>query len=266
MAGTRQTPVTHYYSGQGRVMLGDRDPVTGKGFNLRGIGNCTSLTFEVSSEKFEHTESMTGQRAVDLVIPKEKKATMKFTCESMDLANLALGLFGTVVDVAGNTVTDEAHKFVTGGAIALQYPGVKVTSVKTGASAGAATPVDPSDYHVDTDFGTIYPLDNAAFTGANVYVTYDYADQKRLDVFTQALPEEKYMRFEGMNTVNDDIALVVAPRVSFDPLPATQLINEEVGSVEFTANVLLDPTILVGSKFFTQTIVKRADADAVLVP
>lgn len=262
--GTRPTPVTHYFSGQGRVMLGDRNATTGKGSNFRGIGNCTALTFEVTSEKFEHTESMTGNRATDLVIPKEKKATMKFTCESLDLANLALGLFGEVIEVAGGTVTDEAIPYTVGGTIALANPGVKVTSVKTGAAVAGATAVDAAAYHVDTDFGTIYVLDEAKFTGANVYVTYKYAASERLDVFTKPLPEEKYLRFEGMNTVNDDVVLVKAPRVSFDPLPATALINEELSSVEFTANVLLDTTIVSGSQFFTQTVIKQSAIAAIV--
>lgn len=262
MKGTRPTPQSYYYSGQGRVLLGTRDAVTGEGFNLRAMGNCTSLTFEVTSEKYEHKEQMTGQRAVDLVIPKEKTAIMKMTCESLDLNNLALGLFGEVLDIAAGDVVDEPHKFVSGGIIPLKEGGVSNVVVKTGATAGAATEVDETAYHVDTDFGTIYPLDNSAFTGNMVFVSYDHVKAQRLDIFTKTMPEEKFLRFEGMNTVNEDICLINAPRVSFDPLPATALINEELGSVEFTANVLLDPTILTGSKFFTERIIKRADIAA----
>lgn len=261
MAGTRPIPKSYYYSGQGRVLLGDRDPVTGAGSNFRGIGNCTALSFEVTSEKFEHTESMSGLRATDLVIPKEKKATIKFTCESLSLDNLALGLFGSVGTVAGASVVDEVQKYVAGGSIPMGNGGITgIVTVKTGAAPGTATAVAPEKFTVDTDFGMIYPLDPTAFTGANVYLSYTHSGHKRLDVFTQALPPEKFLRFEGLNTTNDDIVLIAASRVAFDPLPATQLINEELGSAEFTGNVLLDPTITVGSKFFTQRIMNKPAA------
>ena len=257
MPTTRTMPQSYYYSGQGRLLIGDRDE-NGNGYNFVHVGNVTALSAEIAIEKFEHKESMSGARAIDKTIIKEKKATVKFTCESLSLENLALGLFGESTTVAGSTVADEAHKFTAGGAIALKYANVSAVTVQTGAELGAATTVDASNYTVDAEFGTIHPVDNGAFTGDNVYVSYTYGTAKKLDVFTKSFPDEKFLRFEGLNTVNDDLVLINMPRVTIDPLPGLQLINEELANVEFTGNVLLDPTISSGSQFMTQQIITPA--------
>jgi hypothetical protein len=259
MATSRPTPSSYYYSGQGRVLMGKRD-VNGKGYGFRHVGNCTALSVEIAIEKFEHKESQSGQRAIDLTVVKEKKATVKFTAESLSLDNLALGLFGEVVNVsAGSAITNEEHKFLAGGVgIALDKPNVSAVSVKTGANSGTATAVTADKYRLDPEFGMIYPLDDTAFTGANVYVNYTPGAVKRLDIFTKSFAEEVFLRFEGLNTVNEDLVLVNIPRVAFDPLPASQLITEEIGSIEFTGNVLQDTTISSGSQFMTQTIIDPA--------
>lgn len=257
----RLVPESYYYSGQGRLIFGKRDATTGLPYQLLHVGNVTALSIEIAVENSEHTENMSGQRAVDKTTLKKKTATIKFTAESLSPENLAIGLFGETSAVVGAAVTNEAHKVgvaAVNGLIPLKFPNVSSVTVKCGADVGTATTVDPTDYDVDADFGTIRILDATAFTGANVYVNYTYGASKRLDIFTQAAPDELFVRFEGINTVNDDLVLVNVPRVAFAPLPALQLINDEFASAEFTGNVLLDPTISVGSKFMTQHIITPA--------
>ncbi len=255
---SRIVPESYYYSGQGRLIFGKRDPATGKGYALTHVGNVTALSIEIAVENTEHKESMSGQRATDKTTLKSKAATVKFTGESLSPENLALGLFGETSLVTGATVTEEEHKrgtAVNGNLIPLNFPNVSSVSVETGATAGAATTVAVDKYDVDADFGTIRILDAAAFTGVNIYVSYTYGASKRLDIFTKTAPEEIFVRFEGINTANDDLVLVNMPRVAIQPLPALQLINDEFASVEFTGNVLLDTFISSGSQFMTQHVI-----------
>jgi hypothetical protein len=241
-----------YYSGQGRLIIGKRDPVTGKSYDLRHVGNVTALSVEIAVEKFEHKESYSGNRATDATQIKSQKATIKFTAESLSPENLAMGLYGASVKVLGDDVVDEAHKTDGGGMIPLKYPNVSAVTVKVGATAiGATALVEGTDYTVDEEFGTIYQKDPAKFTGKTAYVSYTYGDSTRLDVFTNPVPAERFLRFEGLNTADGKKHLLNVPRLTFDPLPALQLINEEFGSAEFTGNVLLDPLIdaAEGSQF-----------------
>lgn len=252
---------SYYYSGQGRAILGDRDPTTGEALHLRGIGNATAVSVDVSSTKFEHKESMTGDRGADFVQHKDRVAAIKMTLESLSLDNLCLGLFGEVVDVAGAIVANEAHKIPApknGEMIALKYPNVSAVSIKTGADSAGATVVDPAAYEVDAGFGTIHIKDATEFTGPNVYAAYTYGASKRMDILTKPLPAEKFFRFEGLNTTNGDLVLVNASRVQLDPLPSQQLINEDFGSVELSGTCLLDPLITEGSKYITQTLITPA--------
>lgn len=262
MPTVRPIPESYYYSGQGRLLIGDRDPATGETYNFVHVGNCTALSIEISVDKSEHTESQSGQRSTDKTNIKKKNATIKFTAESLSPENLAIGLYGEALTVAGATVTDEPHRFTTGDdgtkIIALKYPSVSAVSVKTGAVVGSATAVEASKYRLDPEFGTIHVLDSSAFTGVKVFVSYTYGAVKRLDIFTKSLPDEKALRFEGLNTSNDDCVLLTVPRVAFDPVSSLPLINEEFGSVEFNGAVLQDGFIASGSQFMTQTVITPA--------
>lgn len=254
-----------YYSGQGRILIGKRNTLTGQTYGFRHVGNCSALSVDIAVDKFTHNESTSGQRAQDLSLVKKQTATTKFTCESLSNENLALGLYGTSTKIAGAPVVDEAHPFdPDGGIIALNYPNVSAVTIKTGADKGTATAVAAgtpgSVYEVDPTFGTIYIKDKTKFTGANVYVSYTYGASVKLDVFTNPVAQEVAVRFEGLNTVNGDAVLITIPRVQFDPLTGLQLINEDISNAEFTGNVLLDSFIdaTTGSQFMSKFTVASA--------
>lgn len=245
MASVRPIPESYYYSGQGRLALGDRNPTTGALSNLVFVGNVTSLTLDIATTKFEHKESMSGQRAIDLTIIQEKNATFSFTSESLDLAALASGLYGTQAAVAGSTVTDETHLATKGKAIPLLHPNVSSVAVdKTGSPDVAC--VEGTDFAVDEGFGTVYILNTATvITVADtpVKITYTYGAYDKLEAFTVATPPERYLRFEGLNTINGDLRLIDIYRGAFDPLTGLEFINEELGSGEFNGTMLPDTTI-----------------------
>ena len=258
MATVRPIPKSYYYSGQGRLGIGDRDATTGELKNVVFVGNVTSLTVDIATTKFEHKESMSGDRAIDLTIVQEKNATFKFTAESLSLTLLAAGLYGTSTANAGATVASEIHlNAKKGTAIPLKFPNVSAVVVTTGASPGYATAmVEGVDYAVDEGFGTIYLLaGGAVFTdGGGIKVAYTYGAFDQIDAFTQGTPPEKYIRFEGLNTVNGDLRLIDIPRASLDPLTGLEFINEELGSGEFNGNILPDLTVTnpALSKYFRE--------------
>lgn len=258
----RPTPESYYYSGQGRLGIGDRDPETGAFSNVIFPGNVTSLTVDISTDKTEHKESMTGQRTVDRTIITQKNATFSFTAESLSKQLMSTGLFGTFADVVSGTVTDEAHTVGDlGSAIPLKYP--NVSTVVITMDGGTGTPAIDVDYEIDHGFGTIYvkPGSTVLIKGAKVKVAYEYGKHTRIDAFTQGTPPERYLRFEGLNTDNGDLVMLEIPRAAFDPVTGREYINEEFGTAEFQGNILLDTTITEQgrSQFFRETRVAVAD-------
>lgn len=258
----RPIPESYYYSGQGRLGIGDRDPVTGKFSNVIFPGNVTSLTVDISTDKTEHKESMTGQRTVDRTIITQKNATFAFTAESLTKELMSVGLFGEHAEIPAGTVADEPHTCGGPGfAIPLTYQ--NVSDVVITMDGGTGTPVVDVDYEIDHGFGTIYVKEGSTvlIKDAKIKVAYSYGKATRIDAFTQGTPPERYLRFEGLNTDNGDLVLLEIPRAAFDPVTGREYINEEFGTAEFQGNILLDPTITTQGKsqFFRETRISAGD-------
>jgi hypothetical protein len=252
MAVIRPTPSSYYYSGQGRLGIGERNAATGVVSNVDFVGNVTSLSIDIAVTKFEHKESMTGDRGTDLTLIKEKNATFKFSAESLKVSLLALGLYGTSSLVAGGTVVGEVHKARNGLAIPLKFPKVTAVVLK---KAGTAVPASEWDH--DADFGTIYIKSDSVTIGAadvDVTVDYTYAANTTIEAFTVATPPERFLRFEGLNTVDGSFRLIDIPRAALDPLTGLEMINEELGSGEFNGNLLPDLSVVTlgVSKYFRE--------------
>ena len=98
-----------YYSGQGSLYMATRS-VAGLPEGFIAIGNVPKLSIDIEVDKFEHKESESGNRLVDLTIIKQKKGKFSFTLDNLNMDNLSLGLYGSYVTVAAGTVVDEAVK------------------------------------------------------------------------------------------------------------------------------------------------------------
>lgn len=254
----------YYYSGQGSLYIAERNLTTGAPLGFIPLGNVPTLTIDIATTLFEHKESETGQRLTDLVIVKEKKGTFTFTVENLSLDNLALGLWGTKATNAGAAVTDEAIVIPKDGAgrkYPLLYPGVSAVTV-TGAG-GTPTYVLNTDYTVDLVNGAIaIPAAGGAINTAlnaltvgqtlTVLVDYTYAGNTKVDAFMNAAAPERWLRFEGLNTVDNKVVIVDIFKAQFDPLTGYGLLNEDLGSVEMKGNILADLLRSTGSKFFRQ--------------
>ncbi len=249
---TRPIPTSYYYSGQGRLLIGSRNATTGAGENFIAVGNVTSLTVDLAVTKFEHKESMSGVRAIDATIITEQKATVKFSTESLSLDNLVVGLYGTKSTTSSATITAESHpNYVVGSIICLKKPKVTTVVVKVGVT----TCVLGTDYTLDADFGTIYPISTSTVIIADCTVLVDYISGVHdvLDALTSGAAPERFLRFEGLNTYDGKLVLLQMPRVALDPMTGLEFINENFGKADLSGNILLDSLITGGaSQFFSQ--------------
>lgn len=146
-----------YFSGQGIVLVGLRDRVTGKPKGLRPVGNVSDLKISVATTTEDHQESKTGQRGVDLRLVKETKVSFASTWENFMAANLALLLRGTTESRTGATVTALAVAVYAGLITPLEHIKVSAVAVKQGAVSLTAYTNDatPWDYKLNADAGSI---------------------------------------------------------------------------------------------------------------
>lgn len=259
MANVRPQPTSYYYSGQGRLFMGERDPVTGRPISLVAVGNVPALEIAISVQKYEHKESQSGLRSTDVTVITEQTPTINITLESFSPRNLALGVWGTTYQDAAGTVTSEEIMVSKGAIVALRNPGVTNVVITLD---GESTPLDEAtNYDIDPGFGTIYfKADAADITGTTpvkATVAYEHADTERLEAMMLSTPPERFLRFEGLNTINGELVVLEIPRVAFEPFQSIPLINEEIAQAEVTGNILLDSLIssTSQSKFFSQRYV-----------
>jgi len=247
----------YYYSGQGSVLVGTRD-ANGRPLGLRNIGNVPSLEISVDVTKFEHKESESGSRAIDLTLTQELNATFSMTLESLSPENVALAFFGETAVVTGAAVVDEA---LTLGALDLIYPlaNVNLNSAvppDVSLTGGIPTYVLGTDYTVDYENGTITPLSSGSIAAdADLVIDYTFLSHYRQSMFT-VTNIELFMRFQGINTVTSpqDKLIVDIFRAQFDPSQGVPLINDEVSQISMTGTILKDALNLAatGSEFFVE--------------
>lgn len=233
-----------YYSGQGSVYASERNATSGVPLGFIAVGNVPELEISIEVTKYEHKESESGSRAVDLSIVQEKKGTFRMLVENVTLENLAMGFWGATVDRAAETdeqITLVAPTDLSLG-MALPIGNTNVSAVDVGTGAGLSDHTIDVDYTLDLRYGTITPIDGGAITGGStIHVQYTTAAiTKSVKAFSEN-SLERYIRFEGLNTIDgaDDV-LVNLFKVQLDPISGYQLINEELAQLEITGSLLYD--------------------------
>jgi hypothetical protein len=316
---------TYYFSGQGSFYVAERDSA-GLPRNFVDLCNVSAMEISIDITKFEHKESKTGQRAIDLTIIQEKNGTFTMTMENVNTFNLALVMFGTKAVVPGAAVVAELVPiFTDGGRYVLDHmnldstvsPTIEVveavaasawtmsTAYALGDTVTEASPKTPPRFWkattagtssateptfpdgpvgtttpdggtlVWTDQGVITPVENTdiAFDyphgsvtmtigslggGNTLDIDYTHLGYSRVDALTDT-SRVRWLRFEGLNTVDDEPVVVDIYKASLDPLSGYGVINEEIAQMEVTGNVLLDDLRSVGDQFFRQR--QAADVD-----
>lgn len=252
--------MNNYYSGQGSLYVAKRNSLTGKPEGFLAVGNVPELTINIETTKFEHKESESGARLIDLTLITEKKGLFEFTLENLSLDNLALGLWGTKATVAGGTIAAGAEEIVIpmGSTAGMRFPLAhpNVTALTVTGPGGTPTHALGTDYEVDAKNGVIIIkggiVTGAASAASSIEVGYTYAGYVKMDAFTDSTPPERWLRFEGLNTVDGKSVIIDMFKAQFEPLTGYALINEELGSVSMKGNVLADALQTVGSQFFRQ--------------
>jgi len=248
---TNACVVNQYFSGQGALLLAERD-VLGNALGFRPVGNVSALTIGIETTVFEHKESCTGVRGIDLEIVQEVAASMTFTMESLDRENLALALYGGSSAITGASVSDElvtAHHDLW-----MPLDNLKVSAVVVGDDATPTiTYVLDTDYELNSEAGTIKVLSTGAITDLQVvFVDYTFADQDDVQALLTGTAPQRWARFEGLNTADAEKPVTVdAFKLSVQPLAELALINEEITQMEVEATVLSDELRVTGSKYFS---------------
>lgn len=254
MAVNRPVPRSAYYSGQGRLIIGERDPLTGKPLNMYQVGNCTALEITIATTETDHKESMSGERAIDFTVVSEKNATFSITCESLSLKNLSLGFWGATDEEAAGSAVDIPVAMAPGAYITLPHQNIDLASFELLDASDVAVVADL--YEFDHEFGVIRFDETATVVPATA--NYDYNGVSRLDALTQVAAPERFVRFEGINTINGELVLVEIPRAQFSPLQNLPLINEEVASFTMEGKILQDQ-LATGAgdiRYYRQTLIQ----------
>lgn len=241
-----------YYSGQGTLYVGERDSL-GKPNGLVSVGNVPTLEISIDIEKFEHKESESGNRSIDLTLINELNGSFNAVLESISSANLALGFFGTSATITGTTVAAEDITIDTKD---VRYPldniNAKATPTPTCLDSLAAPLTLDTDFSIDLEHGTVTILGAYAGTIPDTFTFgYDFDDYLQMSAFTETLIE-RYLRFHGVNTVDSDVVIVDIFRASLDPAQNFGLINEEIAQLTITGNILRDTLRTSGSEFFSE--------------
>lgn len=241
-----------YFSGQGSLLLATKDGSSGDALGFTPVGNVSALTLSIETETVEHKESCTGARAIDKELVTEVAVNMAFTMENFSKENLALALYGSSSEVTGASVADELVTARHDKWVSLTN--IKVSAVVVGDDATpTVTYVLDTDYELNAETGSIKVLSTGSITDLQVvYVDYTFDTHEVVEAVETSSAPERWARFEGLNTANEDKAVVVdIYKASMQPLAELALINEEFGAMEIEAKVLSDATRASGSKFFT---------------
>jgi hypothetical protein len=256
---------TEFYSGQGVLMISERD-AAGNPAGFRVVGNVPSVEIQNNLTTFEHKESITGQRAIDLRLTQENNVAVNITLESFDKENLALSMYGESTDViAAVAAVFNTPVVILGGLYGLGK--VRVSNVVvTDTATGLITYVDGDNYTLDENSGSIRVFTAAEQTAAGaadliaaadlLTVTFDHEAQVKIDALTAPRPE-LYLRFEGLNTAKGNEPVVVEVfKFAPDPAAVIALLSDEVWQGELNGSALLDSTKAVGGGSLFYNIAK----------
>lgn len=163
------------------------------------------------------------------------------------------GVVPTAVTVGATTQITVTHSAVVGDWVALSgFAGADAALINNKAFRIVAV-TGTTDIYIELDstgktitIGT--PL--AAFDGEALDIDYTYGAQNIAYALTEG-SAERFLRFEGLNTADDNKPVVVEVfKFLIDPLAEMALISDEIGQFVLEGNALADPLRTSGSKYF----------------
>lgn len=221
-----------YISLRGKFSLA---PITeGVVGSMRELGNIPDFTLEISADKQEHTESMSGDDTTDLVIYNTTAVSFSGTLEQVDEENLAYILSGKNIEVPTDTVTDFSLGAVKTGQ-KIKLTGFNLTAVTVKGAADAV--IEATKYKVDAVYGTITFLEDLP----EVKVSYTTGVVTHTTIASD-FGKEYALFFEGVNKITGDKVFLGLHRTVKSPDSSFGLIHSEFGSYEISGDALGDLT------------------------
>lgn len=230
--------VDRYYRGQGKVFIATRS-TAGVPQGFRYLGNIPELKLSTEVQKIEHKESYTGKGKVDLILETEQKAMVSMKLEDLTSDNLAFALYGTKTTVASATVTDEPIPYFGKG---KYYNTANINLSNVVLSRLTANLVLGTDYTIDAATGTFYLIPGSTVAwadGDNILADYTSSAIEKVTAFT-ATNRNYWLRFNGLNTVEDKPVVIDVFQARFDPQKVLDLISTELSSAELDGQAIYD--------------------------
>ena len=224
------------FSGQGKIYLADRDS-SGNPKGLQFLGNAPEFVVSPNTNLSTRIESNNDTNSyLDNSGDQSANYSVSFSLEDFTIENLQYILYGEASVVpAGSAVIQKTlyHGRNILGEINLS------SCVVTGAANGVLIDLEAGVIDVATD-SNIEP-------GSSYTVTYSWNDHTSLNMFSQRI-KDKWLRFEGVNSVNMSKVIFDLPRVRL--LPAElELISDDIYQAEFTGVGMRDAYAVTGNDF-----------------
>lgn len=168
------------------------------------------------------------------------------------------GTVPTAVTVGNPTVVTVANTAAVGDYVVFSgFAGADAATLNKKAFKITVASTSSVSINVDTTGLTITvgtPL--SCFDSVSLTAAYTYLGQEIVNALTLG-SQERYMRFEGLNTADDNKAVVVEVfKFLIDPLKELALISDTIGQFTLEGNFLYDSLQLTGSKYFRQTLLR----------
>lgn len=229
------------FSLQGKIYTAVRDANGVPGERI-WLGNVSAGTLALSVEKSDKNESFSGSRGKYGSLIKSKGATLNLTLDELSLEGLAIALQANPATIALASVTGETvpvASLAVGDEIQLDKGFISSLVITKDPSTVL---VEGTDYEiVSASRGVIKVLSMTNFSGT-VTADYSSAASYAIALFSAVAAPERYVYFDGVNTVTDDGILLDLYRVQFDPASEVPLINEDWGGFSLSGSVLIDST------------------------
>ena len=212
--------------------------------HLASVGNVLELTLE-HTEDVQEQEDMTalgGGTHAEVRRVTKVKVGMKLA--DLNVVNLARATLASVAGIDSGTVTDEPFTVASLGCLLpLEHIAPTSITVKKGATAGAATPIDMAGNYEPGAAGIFLPSNAADIAVADkLWVSYSYGAYAAVEALTTKAPELRLL-FEGLNEADSGKPTVVDIwRASQGVTKSLALIKKGFGSLDVEGSVLQDPT------------------------
>lgn len=227
------------FSLQGKVFLAEN--VNGKPRAQRWIGDALlKATFTANEEKRQ--ESYSGLRRTSATMQTGVEATFTLTFNHGEPENFAIGLGGTVNDVASGSVTGEQlpDQLVAGNFVALDHVDISNVVIED-ADATPVVLTEGTHYRIENAKGGMLEILDPGSLVQPFSASYDYGARKDIAIATDT-SIVRYLIVVAENTVDgaDDHARVELYRAKFNMANEIDFHATTLSGLEVSGTLLND--------------------------